>query len=296
MSALRSLLRLAGGADAPYEATRATAADAVLIDLDDDATTRGRARARRAIRRHRSAIAESGRPLLARVADARSGELGADLDAAVSESTAAVVLAACEEPQDARDADVAIRRREMRRGIVPGQVRLLCEIDSAAGLAALPQILTAVDRHVAVVLAPLAIASELGATPPATASGGSRDAIWALLDHVMAQTALAAGVAELSWILDAPRAGLTVRQTVATRARDLGATGVVITSEAEARGANALFTPDPGRIDAARTVITEWEHVRSAGRWSGEIDGHRVDRSSVRRARRRAGGTGLPPA
>ncbi len=292
MSALRSLLRLAGGADAPYEATRATAADAVLIDLDDDATTRGRARARRAIRRHRSALAESGRPVLARTSDSRSGELGADLDAAVSESTAAVVLAACEEPQDARDADVAIRRREMRRGIVPGQVRLLCEIDSAAGLAALPQILTAVDRHVAVVLAPLAIASELGATTPAAASGVSRDAVWALLDHIMAQAALAAGVAELPWILGAPDAGPTVRQALATRARDLGAAGSVITSESEARGVNALFTPDPGRIEAARSVIAEWERVRAAGRWSGETDGNRVDRRSVRRARRTTGEEG----
>ena len=292
MSALRSLLRLRGGADAPYEAARATAADAVLIDLDADATLRGRARARRAIRRHRSAIAESGRPLLARVADARAGELGADVDAAVSESTAAVVLASCEEPQDARDADVAIRRREMRRGLVPGQVRLLCEIDSAAGLAALPHVLTAVDRHLAVVLAPLAIVSELGATPPASAHGAAPGAVWALVDHVMAQAALAAGVAELPWILGAPDADPAVRQALATRARDLGASGVVIASDSEARGANALFTPDPRRIEAARTVVTEWERVRFAGRWSGEVGGDRVDRRSVRRARRVAGENG----
>ena len=282
----RSLLRLAGGAPAPEEAARATAADAVLVDLDVDATAPGRARARRALRRRRGAIAAAGRPLLARVADARSGELAADLDAAAWEQTSAVVLAACEEPQEARDADVAIRRLEMRRGLGPGRIRLLCEVDSAAGLAALPAVLAAVDRHQAVVLAPLAIARELGAALPAGAPGGVHGASWALLDHVMARGALAAGAAELGWILDAPAAGAALGQTLAGRARDLGAAGVVIASEAEARGANALFSPDPGRARAGRAVIEEWGRVRADGRWSGEIDGNRVDRRSVRRARR----------
>ncbi len=285
----RSLLRLTGGARAPDEAARATAADAVLVDLDHDATPPGRARARRTLRRRRDALAESGRLLLARVADARSGELAADLDAAVWEATRAVVLAACETPQDARDADVAIRRLEMRRGITPGQLRLLCEVDSAAGLAALPEVLQAVDRHHGVVLAPLALAGDLGATLPAGTPGGMHGASWALLDHVMARAALAAAAAELPWLLDAPGASPALRQTLVGRARDLGASGVVIASEGEARGANVLFLPDPGRTEAARAVLGEWERVRAAGRWSGEVDGRRVDRRSVRRARREAG-------
>ncbi|MYH41941.1 MAG: hypothetical protein F4150_09415 [Chloroflexi bacterium] len=293
MSALRSLLRLAGATGAAYEAAGATAADAVLVDLDADAAPGARARARRALRRHRGALAEAGRPLLARVADARSGELEADLDAAVSEATAAVVLAACEEPQDARDADVAIRRLEMRRGLVPGQVRLLCEIDSAAGLAALPAVLAAVDRHGAVAVAPLAVVSEIGATPPpAGAAPASRAASWALLDHLMAQTALTAGTAGLPWIVDAPGVAPGLRQALGARARDLGASGCVVASEAEARGVNTLFEPDPARLRDARAVIGEWERMRAAGRWSDEVGGHRIDRRRVRRARRTARGEG----
>lgn len=292
MSALRSLLHLQGGADAAYEAARSTAADAVLVDLDADASPRGRSRARRALRRHAGALAQAGRPLLARVSGARSGELAADLDACVSDATLAVVLASCEEPQDARDADVAIRRLEMRRGLVPGQVRLLCEVDSAAGLQALPGVLAAVDRHGAVVVAPLEAASALGAILPAAGGGSAQRATWALPDQVMAGAALACGAAELPWLVDAPHAAPGLRQALVARARDLGAAGAVVASEAEARGVNALFEPDPARARAARAILGEWERVRAGGRWSGEVDGSRVDRRSVRRARRTARGDG----
>lgn len=241
MTALRSLLRVTGGEDAPYAAARSSAADAVLVDLDADALPRERSQARRALRRHAHAIAEADGTLLVRVGDTRAGELDADLDAAVTESVAAVLLAAAEEPQDARDADVAIRRREMRLGIVPGTLRLLCEIDSAAGLAALPRILEAVDRHLAVVLAPLAIAAELGVPPQTAAGRATHSGAEALLDHVMAQVALAVAVAKLPWLLSAPDADAASRAALAARAHQLGAAGVVIASEAEARGTNALF-------------------------------------------------------
>jgi citrate lyase subunit beta/citryl-CoA lyase len=283
VSALRSLLRVTGGEDAPYEAARATAADAVLVDLDARAIPRERSQARRAIRHHAHAIAGAGRPLLVRVADTRSHELDADLDATVSESVAAVLLGACEDPQDARDADVAIRQREMRLGIVPGTLRLLCEIDSAAGLAALPRVLDAVDRHAAVVLAPLAIAAELG-VPSAAAAGATHGAAEALLDHMMAQTSLAAAAAELPWLLIAPGADAASRAALAARAHQLGATGAVIGAEEEARGANALFAPDPARRASAQAVLGEWERLRAAGRWTGEVDGQRVDRRQRRLA------------
>ena len=288
MTAQRSLLRVTGGDDAPYEAARATAADAVLVDLDASALPRSRSRARRALSAHAHGIADAGRPLLVRVADTRARELDADLDAAVTESVAAVLLAACEEPQEARDADVAIRRREMRLGIVPGTLRLLCEIDSAAGLAALPRILEAVDRHLAVVLAPLAIAAELGAPPPAAGGAATHGGAEALLDHVLAQASLAAATGELPWLLSAPDAEPAGRAALAARAHQLGAAGVVIAAEAEARGANALFAPDPARLATAHAVLAEWERLRAAGRWSGEVDGQRVDRRAARRLERSA--------
>ena len=70
----------------------------------------------------------------------------------------------------------------------------------------------------------------------------------------------------------------------------------MIASEAEARGANALFAPDPARLATAHAVLEEWKRLRAAGRWSGEVNGERVDRRSARRAQRSAALEGLPPA
>ena len=63
----------------------------------------------------------------------------------VRDGLSAVMLAGSERPQDARELDVAIRKQEMRRGLEPGGVRLIAEVDSAAGLRALPDILDSIE-------------------------------------------------------------------------------------------------------------------------------------------------------
>ncbi|MDA1003486.1 MAG: hypothetical protein O3B31_09110, partial [Chloroflexi bacterium] len=105
-----------------------------------------------------------------------------------------------------------------------------------------------------------------------------------LAEHAMADVAIGAAVAGVPWIVTGRDAA-----ALATRARDLGAAGVAVTSDAEARGMNALFAPDATEVSAARAMIAEWERLRRRGRWLGAVeaaDGVRtVDRRSVRLAR-----------
>ena len=108
--------------------------------------------ARRLARRHIAAVAKNGRPVYVRVSDTRSGELDDDLNAIVSASVTAIILTTAEVPQDARDVDVAIRRFEMERSLMPGGILVLPEIDSAEGVLALPSILGAIDRAAGVLL------------------------------------------------------------------------------------------------------------------------------------------------
>ena len=51
------------------------------------------------------------------------------------------------------------------------------------------------------------------------------------------------------------------------------------------RGLNALFTPPPERVEAARRALALWERLRARGRTVGTSDGTLVDHRSVRRAR-----------
>lgn len=279
MLAIRTSLLIPGADEAAVEAAATATADAVTFDLasPDGHGTRGAGRA--AVAHHAPLLTRAGRPVHVRLSDARSGELEADAQATVSEAVAAAVLSGTERPQDARDADIAIRRQEMRLGIVPGTVRLIPELDSAAGLRALPAILEAVDRHDAVALNVDALAADLHLAGRAEV----------VIDHAMADVAIAARAAALPWVLAAPAAEPGERARLANRAHDFGAAGVVIAFASEAAGLNSLFTPSAEEVASARALLAEWERLRAAQQAVGTIGAgaaaRLVDRRSARRAR-----------
>ena len=270
--ALRTTLVVAGDAADAYAAAHSTAADAVLFDLTRPDSHRRRRSMRRLATAHAPAVAAAGRGVHVRISDARSGELEADLAATVSASLAAVHLSGAETAQDVRDADVAVRRREMELGINPGAVRLIPELDSAAGLLALPAMLRAVDRHSAVALDAGGLCADLGVGPAA-------------LEHALWDVAVAARAAELPWVLHAPALDADERARLAARAWELGAAGVCVPAEAEVRGYTDLFTPPPERVAEARRIVQEWERLRERGEWAGSLDGRPVDGRAARRAR-----------
>jgi len=277
MFALRSVLAIPGSDVVAMAAAHHSAADAVLLDLAAPASSEQRGIARKVIAQAIQDIGATKRPVLARVSAAGSGELDADLTATVGPCLTAVVLAGTEEPQDVRDADVLLRKYEMRDEIAPGTIRLIPEIDSAAGLQSLAVILTAVDRHAAVALNAAHLHDNLGLG----------QILRETHDQSMAMLAVAARSADLPWLLgtfDAARALVDP-----TRAHEFGAAGAVIHSEASARGINSLFAPDPAAVEAARAVIEAWAQLRSAGDLSGVAQHEEqlvlVDRRAMRHAR-----------
>lgn len=272
---MRTNLTIAGSDDTPYLAARGTAADSVTIDLATPAVAGEREAARQTAARHVRRIAATGRGVHVRVSDTRSGELEADLAAVSGPALEAVLLSGAEIAQDVRDADVAIRKQEMRRNVEPGTVRLIPEVDSATGLADLPRMLSAVDRHEAVALNAGALARDLGL----------RDTHPSLLEHAMAGVALAARTAGLPWLLADGRSRPGARSELATLAQRLGAAGAYVVSEAEVRGFSELFTPSQHEVEAAQRAIEQWQRIRRAGRWTGVANGELVDRRTVSQAR-----------
>lgn len=276
--ALRTLLRVDALDATGAGAAASSGADGVLLDLASAAAYARRADARRAANHAAETIAPAGRPVHARVSDFRSGATEGDIQSIVRSNLAAVMLAGCEVAQDVRSIDVSIRKQEMQRNMEPGGVRLIMEIDSAAGLRALPEMLAAIDRTSAVALDVAALAADLrlpGTSPQHLAA----------LEQEMAEVALVAAAASIVWLLSAPGVEAGARAALATRAHAHGAAGVIVATEAEAGGLTHLFTPDPTAIEAAHGVLTEWERLRATGDESGVSSGRIVDRRSMRRAR-----------
>ncbi len=283
MLALRSTLVIDALDQAALKRAASSAADAVLIDLAHPSLHGQREEARALAARHARAIAKAGRPVLVRVSDMLSGEMEADIAAVVSPALAGVVLSGVEEPQDARDGDVLVRKYEMRGKLVPGEIDLVPEIDSAEGLVALYKILVSVDRLRAISLSIDGLRNDLRLGGGATA----------LYEHAMAEVAIAADAARMPWIVHVThhRPGV---ERIPTRAQEFGAAGVTVHNEGEARGMNSLFTPDPSEVAIARAMVAEWERVRKRGGRVGVVAGEvteapgydrLVDRRTVRRAR-----------
>ena len=283
MLALRSTLVIDPLDETALSAAARSVADAIVIDLAAPGVHGERSRARANATKAIASIAAAGRPVHARVSDTRSGELEADLDAVVGAHLAAIVLSGAAVPQDVRDIDVAIRKREMRGGIAPGGIRLIPEIDSAEGLTQLARMLEAVDRHSAVALSLDGLRDDLrlgdGAAP--------------LYEHAMADVAVIARASGLPWVLS-----MTHRRPetgrLPGRAHEFGAAGVTVHDEPTASEMNALFAPDPIDVAVARATVAEWERLRARGEWVGVVAGampeaatydRLVDRRTVRRAR-----------
>ena len=273
--ALRTSLVIAGAHDAPYEAALTSAADSVTFDLASPAAHGHRSASRKTAARHAPALAAAGRAVHARVSDVRCGQLEADIAAVVGEHLSAVQLSGAQSAQDVRDVDVAIRRQEMRLGIAPGSVRLIPWLASAAGLLALPAMLAAIDRHGAVLLDVDGLTDDLGLSDSEGAEAAD-----AVLEHAMWDIAVG-GRARRScrgwWARS--RSGPRSAPRRSGRAREFGAAGACVASEAEVRGLNALFTPSPENVAAARRTVEEWERPRGRGQRP------RADRRQLRRAR-----------
>jgi citrate lyase subunit beta/citryl-CoA lyase len=272
--ASRSILLVNALNETAVDGATRSAADAIAIDLASTAAYERHDEARAAAAHALETIAESGRPVIARLCDTRSGALEADIDAVVGARLTAVILPGAEEPQDVRDVDVLVRKHEMRRGMEPGSVRLLPEIDSAEGLMALPALIGAVDRHSGIIVDLDGLRHDLHLGP-------GTDALYA---HAMAQVGIAAHAARLPWIVFAPTSDASAAN-LASRAHGLGAAGAVLRSEASARGMNLLFTPDEAMVDTARAMVTEWERLRAEGTASAVANGAILDRRTVRHAR-----------
>lgn len=282
MLALRSILVIDALDDGALKAATSSAADAVLIDLAHPSVHGERPEARAKTVRYGKAIAKAGRPVLVRVSDTRSGEMLADIEAIVGDWLTGVILAGVEEPQDTRDADVQIRKWEMRRKRTPGEIVLIPEVDSAEGLVGLFRTLTAVDRFGAISLSVDGLRADLRLGPAATA----------LYDHAMAEVAIAADAARLPWLLHVShhRPGV---ESMPSRAHSFGAVGVTVHNEGEARGMNSLFTPGEAEVTIARAMVAEWARLRKRGERLGVVAGEvveapgydrLVDRRTVRRA------------
>lgn len=251
-------------------------ADAIILDLEDSVPAAEKGGARAGLG---EAIRQAGQGKAAVLVRINSGirAVAADLDAAVVAGVAALVLPKAEAVDWIRAVAETVAELEAERGLQPGAIGLVLQIETPGALPLLPALATAHPRVAAMTVGPEDFCAALGAVPGPDALLGPNLAVLC--------AARAAGIAPLGFVgsigafedIDAFRATVT-------QARGMGFRGAMCIHPKQVAVLNELFAPSAAELDWARRVVESDRAARAEGLGAFRVDGRMVDAPVVRRA------------
>ncbi|HLI26140.1 MAG TPA: CoA ester lyase [Chloroflexota bacterium] len=282
MEPLRTLLFVPANRQRLLDKAPTLGADALLLDLEDAVPLAEKEAARRMAQAYLPTI--TGQPVWVRVNAVASGELAADLDALVGvRGLAGIVLPKPEAPAEVLELDRLLRAREAVRGLAPGSVPVILQIESAAGVLFAYPLATAAARVVSVCFG----GAEDGDLQSDLGCGWSIEGPELL--YARQHTLLAARAARLAWPLDGVFANVRDADGFARDtqlSRRLGYRGRTVIHPSQIAPANQLYSPSPAEVAYYRRVLEAFDAAVAQGTASTTVDGKLVDYAMAERARR----------
>ncbi|UPG74658.1 CoA ester lyase (plasmid) [Roseomonas gilardii subsp. gilardii] len=251
-------------------------ADAVILDLEDAVPPGQKEAARAGLATALASVGQGGAAAMVRVNHGLRA-LARDLEAAVLPGLAGLILPKVEEPGFVREVAAALDELEAERGLPPGGIVLLLQVETPAAMPHLHAIAAAHPRVAAMTLGPEDFAAALG--------GVAEPETLLAPNFAVLCAARAAGIVPLGFVdsigafTDLEAFGKTVRA-----ARRLGFLGALAIHPAQVAVLNREFSPGPQEIDWARRVLAGEAEARRAGRGAFQIGGRMVDPPVIRRA------------
>lgn len=272
----RSLLFVPAHSERFVSRSHERGADAVILDLEDSVPQAEKAAARAGVPAAVRQVGQAGAAVLVRI---NSGirAVAADLEVAVVAGVAALVLPKAESADWIAAVAETVGELEAERGLRPGAIGFVLQIETPAALPLLPTLATSHARIAAMTVGPEDFCAALGAVPGPDVLLGPNLAVLC--------AARAAGVAPLGFVgsigtfedMDAFRATVT-------QARGMGFRGAMAIHPKQVAVLNELFAPTAAELDWARRVIEGDRDARTQGLGAFRLDGRMVDAPVVRRA------------
>ncbi|MBI3457462.1 MAG: CoA ester lyase [Candidatus Rokubacteria bacterium] len=274
----RSLLFVPGSAPERIARAIATAADGVILDLEDAVAPAEKARAREWVVAALRGVDFRGKERVVRV-NPLGGPYGTDdLAAIVPAAPDALLLPKVTAAEEVTRTDEGLSRLEHEAGLEPGRVRLHLLVETVAGVLNAAALARASARTAALLLGAGDLIRETrGWLTP------SRAAELYALSHVL----FAARAAGLD-ALDSPYFDLANEAGLETHARlavELGYDGKAVVHPKQIEVVNRLFTPSPEAVAHARRVLATYEEAEAAGAGALTLDGQFIDAVHVAMAR-----------
>ena len=280
----RSVLSVPGSDERKIAKALDSAADQVVLDLEDAVEPGSKDRARALLVEVLSSLPDTAVDRVSvRVNPARSPECVEDLRAlaALPVLPGSIVLPKVESPGDLAFVDRLLDGVEARTGRVrPLAVQAL--VETAAGVVALPETARSGERLEALLLGYADLAASLGVL----AAPERRLALWLPVQSALLVAARAAGVLAV----DGPHLGVSVDEgftAAVQRARDLGFDGKWAIHPRQVDALNEAFTPTAGELEHARAVLDALERGAQEGSAGAVLlDGQMLDEAVAVAARR----------
>jgi len=274
----RSLLFVPAGNQRYLDSALRGSADVIQVDLEDAVAADQKAQAREVVVQNVQQISGAGRVAAVRVNNDAS-MLDADLEAVVHEGLAALTIPKV----DSADTLIAIDRKvaelEKTRGLEPGRIRLIGQIESAAGVLNAREIAQATPRLAAMGIGMEDLAAEIGGLV-------SPDALYFPNMQIL-YAAREAAVTPIGYL-----GSITVyndpdlfRDWI-QRARDLGFEGGFCIHPNQVAILNEVLSPDSSAANSAGRLVEAYETSAAQGTGAFAFEGQMVDKPVVDRARR----------
>ena len=277
---LRSPLFAPGDSARKAEKALASAADAVILDLEDSVAIPAKERARDMTAGLLRGLDRPG--VIVRINAPGTPWYLADLAAVVGGRPAAVMLPKCSGADDLLALDHHLEALEAAAGLSAGAIGVLpIATETAASVLALPAMFRASRRVVGICFGAEDLSADLAIAP--RLPGGTYPAAVAQARAMVLLAAAAAGLPAIDTPFPDPRdaAGLAVE--VATAATD-GFAGKLCIHPDQIGAVNAAFTPTGERLAWAHAVIDGFASRPDAGVFT--LDGKMIDRPHLKLARR----------
>jgi citrate lyase subunit beta/citryl-CoA lyase len=274
----RSLLFVPGSTPERIAKAVATAADGVILDLEDAVAPAEKARARDWVVAALRGVDFRGKERVVRV-NATDTPWGADdLAAVVPVAPDAVLLPKTSSTAMVAEVDEAMTRHEAAAGLERGRVRLHLLLETVAGV---------LDARAIAAASPRAAALFYGAGDLSRETRGqlvpSRLPELYALSHVL-YAARAAGLEAL----DSPYFDLVSEPGLEAHTRaavELGYDGKAVIHPRQIDVVNRLFTPSADAVDHARRIVAAYDEAEAGGTGALALEGQFVDAVHVAMAR-----------
>ena len=278
MDAVRSMLFTPGHRPDLIAKACGSAADAVIVDLEDAVATSAKDQARSNL----ASLPDSAIPVFVRVNGVETGLLWEDIVAAVHADVAGVILPKAEYRNVMLKVCGALSALEAAAGQPEGSIALIPMIETAVGVQNAFEILDGCPRTEAVMFGSGEqgdLVADLGVQWEPTGTG---------LHYSRSRVLLASRAAGVPHPMDGVFMNFRDQEALRVEsqlARRMGYVAKLAIHPAQVAVINEVFTPTPEEVARHRAVLEAFEKAEAEGTASIDADGRMVDYAVARTAR-----------